>query len=215
MGYDCDMNHRNREWNVAADYFSYLGVDLTYDPLLRDYLQRSYSMRRENPVEESLPIKPENMPGFRGPRIKSKLQEKEAAQVDLAATTLISQIVIDDSNGHVCLEHVPVKFGQRKQQAVSGALSLYNNDLPTAAYQCAHFTWAVYGFNDGHFISSTRTRNLPFDIVLAVDHTKQGRGLFSEFSGCSLRACCYAFLVVYFIVQCGQPAGLPWVALLE
>ena len=148
MCHDCDIVHRNRFWIVDADYFSYLGADLCYDPLLMDHLQRASAMRREHPTPDTLPMMPENMPGFRGPRIiNPETNKAEQPQVDLIAASLLTQIVLEDSNGHECLEHVPVQFGQFKPESVSvnlsGVRALYNNDLPLAAQQIARFSWAV------------------------------------------------------------------------
>jgi hypothetical protein len=132
---------------------------------------------------------PENMPGFRGPRIKTPKPDEEAtASVDFAVTSLISQILLNDSNGHDCLEHVPVRFGQFSPSVMAAnaavATSLYNSDLPAAAQQISRFSWAVYGFS-GHFPSTIISRALPFDVVLAADVSKEGRAWFSEFTGCS------------------------------
>ena len=57
--------------------------------------------------------------------------------------------------------------------------------MPAAAKQLLRFSWVVYGFNSGHFVSTMRSRGLPFDIVLAADITKEGRALFSEFTSCN------------------------------
>jgi hypothetical protein len=44
------------------------------------------------------------------------------------------------------------------------------------------FTWAIYGFNTGHFFSTISKRNLPFLTVLACDPYKSNRALFREFA---------------------------------
>lgn len=192
---DCDVVHRNRCWNVDADYFSYLGKDLCFDPLLLTYARHFQTLRRSHPVADSLPMRPENMPGYRGPRIKQQDAAYPPAEavntlVDYATTTLLSTILFDDSNGHDCLENIPVKFGYWSQDSQpsssSGAVSLYNSDLPVAAYQIARSTWAIHGYNCGHFMSSIQSRSLPFDIVLASDPTPQGRAQLQEFTTCRL-----------------------------
>ena len=132
---------------------------------------------------------PENMPGFCGPRVKMpKMDEETATTVDVAATSLISQITLNDSNGHDCLEQVPVRFGQFSTSVLAasaaGATCLYNSNLPAAAQQICRFSWAVYGFS-GHFPSTIISCALPFDVVLAANVSKEGRALFSVFTGCS------------------------------
>jgi hypothetical protein len=44
------------------------------------------------------------------------------------------------------------------------------------------FSFAVYGFNSGHFIS--RAYDFPIDIVLAADALPSGRALFKQFAAC-------------------------------
>ena len=41
MCWDMSIEHRNDHWLTDADYFSRLGADLCFDPLLRDYIQRT------------------------------------------------------------------------------------------------------------------------------------------------------------------------------
>ncbi len=48
------------------------------------------------------------------------------------------------------------------------------------------FSWAVYGFNSGHFVPMIEKRNLPFRIVLACDPFEYGRSLFGEFAECPI-----------------------------
>jgi hypothetical protein len=39
--WDMDIEHRNDNWLTDADYFSRLGANLCFDPLLKDYIQRT------------------------------------------------------------------------------------------------------------------------------------------------------------------------------
>jgi hypothetical protein len=41
MCWDMDIKHRNNFHLVNADYWSWLGADLCFDPLLKDYIQRA------------------------------------------------------------------------------------------------------------------------------------------------------------------------------
>ena len=47
-----------------------------------------------------------------------------------------------------------------------------------------NYSWAVYGFNLGHFLLTFSKQNLPFSVVLAFDPFEYGRALFHEFSAC-------------------------------
>jgi hypothetical protein len=47
-----------------------------------------------------------------------------------------------------------------------------------------NYSWAVYGFNSGHFLLTISKRNLPFSVVLVCDPFKYCRALFHEFSPC-------------------------------
>ena len=60
MCWDMDIEHRNDHWLTDADYFSRLGADLCFDPLLKNYIQRTDFCQRRNPLVTSLPMEPEN-----------------------------------------------------------------------------------------------------------------------------------------------------------
>jgi hypothetical protein len=49
----------------------------------------------------------------------------------------------------------------------------------------AHFDWAVYGFNSGHFLSAIKEHSYPFHVVLACNPFVNGRALFWELTSCS------------------------------
>ena len=70
MMWACDIIHRNAEFLGDADYLSRLVADLDYDPLMLSYLKLTIKLRDLYPPAEG-PMKPENMPGYRGPRIRS------------------------------------------------------------------------------------------------------------------------------------------------
>jgi hypothetical protein len=76
MCQDMDIVHRNRMWLISPDYLSYLGADLCFDPLARRYAELSSSFRKANSLPESVPMQPNQMPGFQGPRIKKEKIQK-------------------------------------------------------------------------------------------------------------------------------------------
>jgi hypothetical protein len=55
-----------------------------------------------------------------------------------------------------------------------------------AARTITRFEWAIYSFNNGHFVSSIQAQALPFRVVLCADAFVEGRALFKEFTNCPL-----------------------------
>ena len=55
-----------------ADYWSRLGADLCFDPLLKTYIEQVDSFRQRSPSPTALPPSPENMPYFRGLRLPTE-----------------------------------------------------------------------------------------------------------------------------------------------
>ena len=196
MMWSCDIIHRNAEFLGDADYLSRLGADLDYDPLMISYLNLTTKLRDMYPPVDG-PMKPDNMPGYRGPRIRAPAPD---APVNLAAISaladsvedphiapILQAIYLDESGGSThCLEMVPVEFGHLSpsQLSASEGLVLYNNDIPLLASELSSFAWAVYGFNSGHFVSSLLGPSAADEIVLAADTRPVGRALFSEFTKC-------------------------------
>ena len=56
------MIHRNDNFLIDAEYWSRLGADLCFDPLLRIYIQCAVSILAKNPVPETVPLLAKNMP---------------------------------------------------------------------------------------------------------------------------------------------------------
>ncbi len=70
MCWDVDIVHQPDTELVNADYWSRLGVDLDFDLLLRGYLAYALERRKSNPPPTKLPMRPKNMPYYRGPRLQ-------------------------------------------------------------------------------------------------------------------------------------------------
>ena len=66
MLWSVDIVHRKADHLVDANFFSRLGGDLCYEPLVKEYLNFTINLRKLYPPLTG-PILPENMPGFRGP----------------------------------------------------------------------------------------------------------------------------------------------------
>ena len=65
--WDMDINHRNDHFLGDVNYFLRLGVDLCYDPLLRNFIEQIHAFKMRSPLLTDMPMNPENMPYSRGP----------------------------------------------------------------------------------------------------------------------------------------------------
>jgi hypothetical protein len=69
--WDMIIKHRNNICLTDADYFSRLGANLCFDPLLKDYVQQAHTLHRRSPAPSKMPIAPEVQPFFCCPCINS------------------------------------------------------------------------------------------------------------------------------------------------
>jgi hypothetical protein len=156
---------------------------LDFDPLLRGYLAYALARRHSSPPPTDLPMRPENMPYYRGPRIQEP--SKSAVPADtLHIQSLIADIVSSFGCEHTHLSNIPIHFGQFNSAHTlpkQAARTLLNSEFASHARQAQQFDWAVYSFSNGHFSSSVQSHNLPFQICLACDPYESGRSLFQEF----------------------------------
>jgi hypothetical protein len=68
MCWDMDIKHRNDFHLVDVDYWSWLGADLCFNPLLKDYIQRADFLRKKFLPPTELPMLPKHQPYYRPPR---------------------------------------------------------------------------------------------------------------------------------------------------
>ena len=181
MCWDMDIIHLNDNFLIIdIAYWSCLGSDLCFDPLLRDYTNRAVSIRANNPVPETLPMLAENIPGARGPHLPHTVDTNNAATVntiDVHAQSLFSSIHVDVSNGHKFLTHVSLQyktFTNRVPLEKTTATPLSNSNLPAAAKVITRCDWVVYSFSNEHFVSSIAARNFPFHVTLAANPFTEG-----------------------------------------
>jgi hypothetical protein len=66
---DMIIEHHNNICLTVANYFSWLGADLCFDPLLKDYIQDIDAIWHCSPMPTKLPIMPEHQPYFCSPCI--------------------------------------------------------------------------------------------------------------------------------------------------
>ena len=117
-----DLYHRNAKFLVTADYLSRLGADLCFDEMTRQYLNKTTNLRKLYPPVTG-PMRPENMPNYRAPRVRSKMSAKDpvlaepAAAVDTAIAPLLAAIDLNGSGGHeFCLQVVPILTGYLSEE---------------------------------------------------------------------------------------------------
>ena len=87
MCWDMDIKHRNDIHLADADYFSWLGSDLCYDRLLRNYIERIHALKRDHPCPSTLPIEPQYMPYYHKPTFPNVPDT-----IPTVATTLVPTI---------------------------------------------------------------------------------------------------------------------------
>ena len=140
--WDMDIEHCNDIHLTDVDYFSRLGSDLCYDPLLRDYIQRVDVIKQDNPSLLALPIELQHMPYYLRPRLPKFVPDS----VSCVATTLAPT---NTRSQH--LANWPIFFGFSAVPLCPDlpVNSLYNSDLSTTAGLLSHFDLAVYGSTVG------------------------------------------------------------------
>ncbi len=182
--WDVDIVLRPDMELVDADYWSRLGVDIDFDPLFKEYHEFTRQIRHSNPAPTDLPMRPENMPYYRGPQYQQPIQPESTNADTLHIQGLLTDITVSSGWGNPHFENVPVHIGDRTQSEHPPPPSrqLLNSELTLYARQAMTYDWAVYSFSNGHFPSSIKSHGLPFSICLACDTSESGRSLFNEFA---------------------------------
>jgi len=184
MCWDVDIIHRPDHELVDADYWSPLGVDIEFDPLFRDYLRFVRDLRKSHPAPTDLPMRSENMPYYRGPRIKLVTTVDDTADAH-HIQSLLTDIVMSTSTAGMALMNVPVRFGHNApalKTTTTRPRALFNSEFASYAFHAMYFSWAVYSFSNGHFSSTIQSQHLPFHISMACDTSEAGRSLIAEFA---------------------------------
>jgi hypothetical protein len=178
MCWDVNIVHQNDNYLVDADYWSRLGADLCFNPLFKKYLELNKSLCSSNPAPTSLPMLPENVPYYRGPRTPPDSSDNAHCQA------IISTLLVDNCCGLCHLSNKSIHFGEFERVIPLPARYTNNDDIPCYAQQVLQFNWAVYSFHGGHFASTIQSCNLKFHVKLAYDPYESGRSLFQEFTSC-------------------------------
>ena len=181
MCWDIDIVHCPNLELVDVYYWSRLGVDMDFDPLFREYLELTSQLCQSNPTPTDLPMQPENMPYYRGPRFQPTTPKSTKANT-LHIQSLLTDITTSSGCGHTHLLNVPLCFGELSAVVHTAMPScrLLNSKLARYAWQTMQYDWAVYSFLHRHFLSTIKPWGLSFTMCLACNTTKAGCSFFTE-----------------------------------
>ena len=188
MCWNMEIVHRADIYNQDADYWSRIGEDLCYDPLMRKYLELTQSIRQSNQPSSEWPIPPQNMPYYRGPRVHIPGTKKpfEPCAAEATISSAVAEVVDNAYIANVPVLHgsFPILVNSTGPPSTNNRI-LYNANVTELGWKLSHFAWATYGFNSGHFISTIMENSLPFTIGIACDPFPSGRSLFKSVGDCS------------------------------
>ena len=105
--------------------------------------------------------------------------------VDQFIAPLLTSITINGSSSHkLCLQTVPILTGflTETEQPKLHHLPLYNHKIAVYASEVIYYSFAVYGFNSGHFTSTHASA--PFQFAIAAVTCQCGKYLFKNITGC-------------------------------
>ncbi len=136
MCWDVDIVHQPDTELVNVDYWSQLGANLNFDPLHRKYLELTRQLKQSNTAPTDLPMRPENLPYYRGPRILKPSPEASTADAHYIQG-LLSKLIVLEGGGHTILLNLPVRFDQLKSSLPdtgSSAHTLLNSEFAQYAH---------------------------------------------------------------------------------
>ena len=105
-------------------------------------------------------MEPKNMPNYRARKIRSKMG------TDPVISTLVAAITLGNSGGHeLCLQVTPVRAGllTKEEGRMMRHVKLHNQDISVCAASLVTYSFAIYGFNTGHFIDNNAS--LPIQVA--------------------------------------------------
>jgi hypothetical protein len=140
MCWDVNIVHQNNHYIADTNYWLQLGTDLCFDPLFKAYLEITQSLRLKSQPPSSFPMKPKNMPYYRGPRVT--IQPDDTVDTTDAAhgQAIVSALLIDNCCGLCHLFNIPVTFGDLENVTPQAARALHNDEFPCYAQQVLHFS---------------------------------------------------------------------------
>jgi hypothetical protein len=141
MCWDVDIIHQPDSELVNADYWSCLGAIIDFNPLFCDYLDYTAKLRKSHPVTTDLPMRPENMPYYRGPQVQPVTKTSKAANV-LHIQSLLTDIIVSSCTRQAFLSNIPVRFGHMALPSCRSATrprALLNSEFTSYAFQAMSF----------------------------------------------------------------------------
>ncbi len=130
MCWDMDIVHCNDIYLTDTDYWSRLGEDICYDPLFKAHLDFDCGLREKFPAPTDLPMLPENMPYYCGPRVVPPPSADEQSTNINHCQLLFTQVMIHESNGPCHLSVNPVTFGEFDAITPSDGHASTNHEFP-------------------------------------------------------------------------------------
>jgi hypothetical protein len=183
MGWDVNIVHRNDHYITIADYWSRIGAYLCFDPLFKSFLNLTRTLCIENPPPTLFPMKPENMPYYRGPRVIAARNNDNCPDTNQCQAIVLT-VMVDNCHGLCHLSNIPVRYGNLGRVTLSTSGSLNNGEFACYALQVLQFSWVVYSFQGGHLALTIQSCKLPFHVKLACIPFESGHSLFQEFTSC-------------------------------
>jgi hypothetical protein len=178
MGWWMTIVHRPRRMNIAPDYFSKLGTEFHYDPLLNKYQHIAEQNQQQHPPEATGEIiNDQNLPNFRGTRTTPSTAKQTATQSEPTACHIA--LAAHESPRNASITNIPISFGNDLKAIKSK--SFHQSTCCTAAFQLLHQNWIVYGFSSGHFFKSCHEASETINVTLAADPDEKGRSFFKSF----------------------------------
>ena len=94
-------------------------------------------------------------------------------------------INVGNSGGHaMCLQVVPVRTNLLPEDSSvsSRHTPLHNHHISVCAANLVAYSFAMYGFNSGHFVGASTA--LPIQVAVAADTHPCGRAMFKKYTSC-------------------------------
>ena len=138
---------------------------------------------------------PKNTTNYRALKVKSNLGP------DPIVGNLMAAINVGNSGGHtMCLQVVPARTDMLPEgDVMSGRhVTLHNHNIYVCAASLVAYSFAVYGFNSGHFVGTSTA--LPIQVAVSADTHHCGRAMFKKYTSCP-KVCDSASILLQNIVR--------------
>jgi hypothetical protein len=173
MGWWMTIVHRPRRMNIPPDYFSKMGTEFHFDPLLDQYRKIAEENKKSSPpTATGSIILGKNLPKLCGIRQRTNPPAQAAESCHLAMASY-------ETLSNATLTVIPVSFGQAAPGKPSKTLN--QSACGLAAFQLLQQSWVIYGFTSGHFFTSCKSVCENITVHLAADTNERGRSFLKTF----------------------------------